>query len=678
MKRHHYLRQIIVSICATIFLQPISATSLVSLAQEQLEAGNYSHAITSYLQLLKEDPTDHQSRYNLGYCYCKQKQITQAIDCFTTIITQQPNFTNAYALLGECYEQLHDYQRAEELFKAGIAQEATHAYLHVALARLYVRQSQHANAHSYFKHALACAPTNSALILEYAQFLCAQRQYHEAYELYKQVEQLNPDNVDARYNVAYALKRLGNYDQAAHVYQSIIAQHPDHANAHFSLAGVQLIQGDLINGFEQYEWRWKRGDMSPRTFNKPLWDGIIVPGQTILLHAEQGLGDTFQFIRYAECIHEQGMRVVAVVQPALVQLLSLCPYLDQVVAMGKPIPSFDVHAPLLSLPRLFKTKLTTIPHQTPYIYADEQLIKEWSKRVSANKLNIGICWQGNTGYTDPFLQSVVSEKSIPIELLTQLSSTAHTAFYSLQRESKDYDYIANTTITTFDASFDRAHGRFMDTAALIKNLDLVITVDTSIAHLAGALGVPVWLLLPEPCDWRWLLERTDSPWYPTMKLFRQTECGEWNTVVAQVSHELQQLLVKRSAQQSTTISTPVSVGELIDKITILELKQLNIDDEKKLQNIEHELELLLKTYQEHVIPTNRIEQLRTELYNTNKQLWDIEDAIRDKERAKEFDNDFIAIARSVYICNDKRCHIKRLINQTTQSNIVEEKSYAPY
>lgn len=678
MKRHHYLIQSIILLYTIASVNNLTA-SLAQQAQAQLESCAYSQAISSYTQLINQQPDNCEYWYNLGYCYRIQKQIHKAVECFSKVIELYQQFGSAYAQLGECYSALGNNDDALHTFQKGLIEQPTHIYLHIALARLHVKQSNNCCANACFEHAMRLNPKDTALLLEYAQFLCAQRQYFHAYELYKQVGQLYPESTQARYNIAYALKRLGNYDQAAQLYEAIIAQDPEHANAHFSLAGARLIQGDLLSGFAEYEWRWKRGDMAPRTFSKPVWDGTAQPGTTILLHAEQGFGDTFQFIRYAQSIHDLGMNVVAVVQPALVTIISQCPYIDQVVAMGQPIPAFDVHAPLLSLPYILKTTLETIPHASAYLHADEALTSTWRDALAHDTgIKIGVCWQGNTGYNDAFLQSVVAEKSIAPQLLTHLTTIPGTSWYSLQRESKDCEQTYELPIKKFDSLFDRVHGRFMDTAALIKNLDLVITVDTSIAHLAAGLGARVWLLLPEPCDWRWLLDRTDSPWYPTMKLFRQSNCGSWNNVLDQLHHELHALIIKRNAQESNSILTEISVGELIDKITILELKQLHISDAQKLQNIEHELESLLTTYQEHVNETEQIKQLKQDLYNVNKQLWDIEDAIRDKERAKEFDELFIAIARSVYICNDKRCHVKRLINQATQSTITEEKSYAPY
>lgn len=683
MKHIEYCNALLVFFYIITTLQTISLFSseaeLFAQGNELLLQQQYNQAVECYTKALNNNHHCYQALYNAGYCYLMQHKYQAAADYFKKSITTQPAYAKAYAQLGICFCAEHSYEHALKTWHEGILHDPACGDLHRLIIRMHNQDGNYDAAEKQFERALEHCSQDSSLLLEYAHALCAQNKNEKAYEIYKRVQLLEPDSIDARYNIAYALKRLGKHEDALLFYQHIVNQQPDHANAHFGVATTNLILGNLQRGFDEYEWRWKRGDMAPRTFKQPIWDGSSLEDKTILLHAEQGFGDTFQFIRYAQITQSMGARTIVVAQPALFSILSLCPYIDQVIVMGKPIPLFDVHAPLLSLPRIIKTSLDTIPSSIPYLYADEKLTQQWCSKFSKNAhFKIGICWQGNTGYTDPFLQSVVAQKSISAQLFKAISEIEGVQLYSLQRESNGFDDASAFSVITFDKEFDRVNGRFMDTAAVIKNLDLVITVDTSIAHLAGGLGAPVWVLLPEPCDWRWLCNRSDSPWYPTMKLFRQSSSGNWDSVLQNIYEQLKQLVIEHTKKHTTSIQAEVSVGELVDKITILELKKLHFSDEQKLKNIEHELEILLNTYRTKVTQSSKIKQLKQELYTVNKQLWDIEDAIRNKERHKSFDQEFISIARSVYVCNDKRCHIKGLINEQTQSDIIEEKSYAPY
>ena len=330
----------------------------------------------------------------------------------------------------------------------------------------------------------------------------------------------------------------------------------------------------------------------------------------------------------------------------------------------------------MSLPFFYKTTRETVPAEIPYLEADPNLVSHWHNTLNNDhNFKVGIVWEGSPYYES--FKTSLSKKSIPLELFAPLAALPGVSLYSLQ-QMNGTDQLKNLPsgmlIHTFGDDFDSTNGRFMDTAAVIKNMDLILCVDTSVAHLAGALGAPVWMLVPLVADWRWMEQQSDSPWYPTMRIFRQTACGDWTTVMDTVINELS-TLIKKPAQ---AIMTEVAIGELVDKITILEIKKQEIKDKAKLRNVEQELTVLNNTFGEHFSITDQVADLKTNLLRTNKKLWDIEDAIRDKERAKNFDQEFIELARSVYITNDQRCLIKRRINELLGSHLKEEKSYAAY
>jgi len=290
----------------------------------------------------------------------------------------------------------------------------------------------------------------------------------------------------------------------------------------------------FARGWPEYEWRWHRRQAVQRNFYATRWDGSPLAGRTILLHAEQGLGDTLQFVRYASLVKRRGGTIIVECQPPLVKLLTGCPGIDQVVAYGDALPPFEFHAPLMSLPAIFGTTVETIPQEVPYLLADPELRQKWRGELEGmREFKVGIVWQGRP--EPPW----VGNRSIPLRKYAPLAQVPGVKLFSLQKGPGVEQLVASSVeVTDFGPRLDEATGPFLDTAALMRNLDLVITSDTATAHLAGALGVPVWVAIPVAPDWRWMLNRTDSPWYPTMRLFRQTNLGDWDTVFAQMATEL--------------------------------------------------------------------------------------------------------------------------------------------
>jgi hypothetical protein len=300
---------------------------------------------------------------------------------------------------------------------------------------------------------------------------------------------------------------------------------------------VQLTRGDFAAGWEGYEHRVGSPDFNTRNFAQPRWDGAALAGRTLLVHCEQGLGDTLQFIRALRWLEGQDGRVIVAAPPVLVPLLTQSGFTG-IVSQSEPLPSFDLHVPLLSLPRIFRIDADSIPRDESYLAADRERIARWRSELAKYPgLKVGIAWQGDPKFKGDGWRSVRLDRFAP------LAAVGGARLVSLQKGSGSEQLAAfarQWEVLDLSDSLDNGGGAFLDTAAIMMNVDLVVTTDTAIAHLAGALGVPVWVALSRPADWRWLSERGDSPWYPTMRLFRQPTSGDWKSVFESMAQELAQ------------------------------------------------------------------------------------------------------------------------------------------
>lgn len=348
--------------------------------------------------------------------------------------------------------------------------------------------------------------------------------YAEAASSFIRALEIIPNLHDARIALATSQQALGLVDEALSSCEMVLAAVPEHAEAHWNRSLLLLLKGEYREGWREYEWRWqKRGFTSPqRNFLQPRWNGEPAAGKTILIHAEQGFGDTLQFCRYVPLVAAQGMRVVFECHPPLVTLMRSLEGVDQVVSMGEPLPAFDLHLPLMSLPLVFKTELETVPAAVPYLNSPTGQTWHGGQIVDKN-IKIGLCWAGKR-YPD-------LQRSCPVESLAPLADLDGITWYSLQLSWKDKIPLPINDYTVLFQNFD-------DTAGLISQLDLVITIDTAVAHLAGALGKPTLLMLPFSADWRWLLDRDDSPWYPTIKILRQKSLKDWSEIILRVKNML--------------------------------------------------------------------------------------------------------------------------------------------
>ena len=370
--------------------------------------------------------------------------------------------------------------------------------------------------------------------------LLALGRFREAIESYRQAIAVDPADVEALVTMGTAFEQLGEYSQAFFCYEEALARKPDCAVAHTNLALALLRRGEYRRGWSEYEWRGQRRDLTgqSRQYAKPLWDGTRLHGATVLIHAEQGFGDAIQLVRYAPMVAARGGLVIIECHPQLVSLFSQIAGVQAVCHFGSELPPYDCHLPMFSLPRVFQTTLETIPRQVPYLTVAPERAAHWRMRLSAvNEFKVGLVWAGSKQHRNDAFRSLQLADLYPILNMRTVS------LFSLQVGPAQTDLAASPwrdQITDLTGEIRD----FADTAAVIEQLDLVISADTAVAHLSGALGKPIWTLLPYVPDWRWLLEREDSPWYPTMRLFRQTERGSWAGPVARIASALAQVSVQ--------------------------------------------------------------------------------------------------------------------------------------
>jgi tetratricopeptide (TPR) repeat protein len=413
--------------------------------------------------------------------------------------------------------------------QAGMENAEIYGNLAIALRRLD-RLDDAADA---FLKALELEPDHPGTLFNYGNLLTYRGRYAEALDLYQRASDLEPERHDIRYNLGNALRDVGRIDDAEQCYLAILTDQPDNAEVRNSLGMLRLLLGRMAEGWPDYESRWQAADLVVSNHAIPMWDGLPLDGRTVLLHAEQGFGDTMQFVRYAPLMADMGGKVVLEIQPELVDLCRLLPGIDKVVARGKALPRFDCHAPLLSLPRLFGTELDSIPAEIPYLRVGPTKVKHWQAKFGRrDRLRVGLVWAGNPRHAKDNLRSITLKDLEPLAAVTGI------AWFSLQVGPKRQDLEAHAGWSRGAVDLGGQIEKFSDTAAILSHLDLVITVDTAVAHLAGAMGLPAWVLLPPAPDWRWMLNREDSPWYPSLRLYRGGQAGQWDDAVGRITADL--------------------------------------------------------------------------------------------------------------------------------------------
>lgn len=502
-----------------------------------LAAGGYRRqAEDAYRSALRLRPNFPEVLLNLGNLFYDERRFAAAALCCRKALALRPGYAKAWCNLGNALQMLGSARAATQCYERTLclAPEMVAAQHNQGNAWMALRDFL--RAERCFRRALAQDATRAEHHNSLGNALYGQRNDDAAEACYRRALALDPGYAAAHTNLANAMLRRGQRaDSLAH-YERALQLDPSSAGGHYNLGLACLRTGRFAEGWREHEWRWDFHELRlrRRRFAAPQWGGEPLHGQTILLHAEQGLGDSLQFIRYVPLVAERGGRVVLEVQPRLAHLLRGLDGAVQVIARGDPLPEFAWHCPLMSLPPAFATTVDTIPRNVPYVRADPEEAAAARRRWPGEGLRVGLAWAGN-----PRCRSD-EERSMPLERLLPLADVAGVSWFSLQMGAACGQMVTlRERFPLADAS--SASRDLAETAALIATLDLVITVDTSIAHLAGAMALPVWIVLPVPADWRWMDDRDDSPWYPTARLFRQRACGDWSRPVLHMRTELRAL-----------------------------------------------------------------------------------------------------------------------------------------
>lgn len=460
-------------------------------------------AVSSFERALQIKPDHEEACYNLGNTYLTQKKLDEAAAAYKRALQIKPDYVDARCNLGSVFRQQKKLDEAVDCFQ----------------------------------QALVLAPQHPDLCCNMGDALHAQGKVDEAIGWYRRTLELNPEHSKACNCLCNAFFDKGDLTQSTAWCERALALEPGFGDARMNQCLLQLLQGDYRNGWRNYEVRWKV--YTPRTSPQPLWLGAPLRGARILLHAEQGLGDSLQFLRYVPLVQAAGGRVMLDLPAKLHRLVRRFPGILALANTGDPLPYFDCHCPLMSLPLALGTTLETVPAQVPYLSAPpEALAAAALLPWPASGLKVGLAWTGNPDHPKNKFRSV------PLDLLESLFDLEGVHFFSLQMGPAAAELAARNLPI---ADLAPVTGDMADTAAQMAHLDLVVSIDTSMAHLAGALARPVWVLLGHSPDWRWLMDREDSPWYPTARLFRQPEHDDWSTVIARVRTALQELAAQKTS-----------------------------------------------------------------------------------------------------------------------------------
>ncbi|GBD37594.1 TPR repeat-containing protein YrrB [bacterium HR36] len=640
--------------------------------------GRLTLAEQLYRKLVEFYPNYAAGYGNLGLVLRRLGRTDEAVYSFLRALQLDPNFVEALNNLALLLRDMGRLQEAVQYLERAVQIRPNQAVLHANLAQIYRALNRHEHAVRHFRHALTAQPGHLDICLSLSLSLLALGEEAEAENWARHATILAPGSADSWNTLGTILSSMGRYREALDCFNQALQMEPQHHLAHLNRGLVFLLERNWERGWEDYEHRVYLRPLEWQRFAQPRWQGEALSGKTILLVAEQGIGDIVQFVRYAAVLRQQGAHVLLECPKNLVPLLSRTIGVERCYARGESLPGCNFYSPLLSILRYLGCPPENISAPVPYIAADPNLVASWqSKLAQYSGLRVGIAWQGNPNYPNDW------QRSVPLNMFRSLAKIAGVTLISLQKGPGE-EQLAKCDFEVADLGPERdaAQGAFMDTAAIVQHLDLVICTDSAIAHLAGALGRPIWLLLGYVCDWRWGTTGETTFWYPTMRLFRQQKRGDWTTVFESVAWELQKLAQAKLGRSSfgtvQEICVPVAPGELLDKITILRIKQQRIVEADKRRNVEIELAELEKVAGQHLPHTAELDQLIQELQAVNLALWEVEDALRDCERHQDFGPRFVELARSVYRHNDRRAEIKKRINLLLGSRLVEEKSYRPY
>lgn len=498
---------------------------------------NLTGAAWSFRQALDVRPKDSTTAFRLGNVLTRCGHLDEAGSRYEQAIAARPGFAEAWFNLGVVRAMRSQTREAVTAYRRAIELKPTYAEALNNLGTLLHAMGHLDSAISSYQEALRVSPSYTQALYNLGLARQTQNHLEEARSLYESVLRDEPGHLEARNNLGNILLALNQPAAAAANYRAVLRADQGHAEASWNLGVCQLLQGELREGWQGYEWRFRQGRVQRRHATKPAWKGDELNGRRLLIWAEQGFGDSIQMIRFAQFAALRGGRVTVECQPRLVPLFDGVRGVDQVVAIGDSLPEFDCQIAMMSLPGALGVDLSSLPNE-PYLKPTGAMRDSWRARLSQHPApHVGLVWAGNPQHPNDRNRSIEPAALNPLFELP-------VSYFTLQPDVAAPDGVHSLAAHLSD---------FTETAAAVSNLDLVITVDTSVAHLAGAIGAPVWTLLPFAPDWRWLLDRDDSPWYPSMRLFRQTAQGDWPGVLGRVREALaRQLASARPSRRANS------------------------------------------------------------------------------------------------------------------------------
>jgi tetratricopeptide (TPR) repeat protein len=504
------------------------------------ELGRPERAAQLVAKAVAADPGGAGYRHSLGVLLRTLGRPEEAIDSFRAALEIQPRSAMTLTALGNALKALGRFDEAADFHRRALEVDPDCAEILSNLGVTYKEAGRLEEAVECLRDAVAMHPDHPELHYNLGNACLAAARFEDAEGAFQSAVAIAPRHARALSNLGVALREQGRPGEAATCFQKALEIVPNYAEAHWNLGLALLMTGDFDRGWPEYEWRRRLPNFAMRRHHAPAWDGGALEGRSLLVHAEQALGDTIQFARYVSMAANAGGRVLLQCPSPLARLLSGLAGPDEIITCGEEPPPFDLHAPLMSLPGLLDPKLEKAAAMVPYLGPEAALAEQWRARLGqTGELRVGICWQGNPAYRAD------RRRSVPLGRFAALARLDGVRLISLQKGFGTEQLAklpGDVAIEDLGPALDEDTGAFVDTAAVIQSLDLVIASDTAVPHLAGALGAEVWLLLPFAPDWRWMLERGDSPWYPTMRLFRQSRPGDWKGVFDRVIGELRQRL----------------------------------------------------------------------------------------------------------------------------------------
>ena len=517
-------------------LQPDLAVAHYNMGNVLKKQGRINEALTSYLKAVDLEPAAAEPYYNMGNTFKDQGKSNEALSCYKKAIELRPDYAEARCNLGHVFQEKGELDEAVRHYEktTQIMPDLVEAWY--GMGNALKEKGTLEEAIFCFQKALVLRPDCSGAYNNMGNIFREQRRLEKAIFCYEKAVQIEPGNAAAYNNMGSAFQDQGKVDMAIEKFDQALRLRPEHADTHFNRALALLVRGDFLEGWKGYEWRFKKPDWKsayPEQYKVPRWDGSCFAGKRLLVHHEQGHGDNLQFIRYLPMVKARGGTVIFESSRPLLRLFRNFSGIDELLESAPANSSsedFDLYIPLLSFPGIFRTTLETIPGKVPYLCADPREAELWEMRLGNGGFKVGIVWAGNPEHKNDHNRSCALDHFLP------LADIPGVRLYGLQKGITADDRASNQKILA--DNLGEHLDDFANTAGVLENLDLLISVDTSVAHLAGAMGRPVWLMLPFAPDWRWLLNREDSPWYPTMRLFRQERPGSWDSVIRRMAKEM--------------------------------------------------------------------------------------------------------------------------------------------